>query len=186
MVSVPNAEAYERVMALVHDGRITAMDGEAFVVVGDFADARQGHALGLALQRRLRLPFELVYDPLHPQANLALRPSAGSSQPIRRSSLPAVPAGLAPAVVADPVVPESLIYLYADPRDQSQKQLLAQFLKLPLHDSDPEGVRVGVYRDTARGVRLMRRQEVALQAIGIPLQRYRRTPGSGLAIALIP
>jgi len=71
MLAVPDAAAYEQVMALVHNGQLTALDGEAFVVVGDFADARQGHALGRALQRRLRLPFELVYDPHHPQATQA-------------------------------------------------------------------------------------------------------------------
>lgn len=81
MFAVPDGEAYERVLALVHDARLTAMDGEAFLVVGSFADARVGHALGLSMQRRLRLAFELVYDAHHPQADLAWYRPSGSTAP---------------------------------------------------------------------------------------------------------
>jgi hypothetical protein len=174
MVAVPNADAYEQVMALVHEGRLTAIDGEAFVVVGDFADARQGHALGRALQRRLRLPFELVYDALHPQADLAWAPRAASPPP---------DAFVARSIVAEPVVAESLIYLYADPQTSDQQALLSHYLKQPKVLAEPAGVRVGVFRETATGIRAFRQRQADLQALGIPLQRFRRTPGSSLAMA---
>jgi hypothetical protein len=175
MLAVPSADAYEQVMALVHDGRLTAMDGEAFVVVGDFADARQGHALGRALQRRLRLPFELVYDPLHPQADLAWAPPS--------AALPPLPP-LEPSVRAEPLVAESLVYLYADPQTPDQEAKLARYLKQPTLRTEADGVRVGVYRETPKALRAFRLREADLQALGIPVQLLRRTPGSSLALAV--
>ena len=96
MFAVPNAEAYQRVLALVHDAQLTAMEGEAFVVVGSFSDARVAHSVGLSMQSRLRLAFELVYDAHHPQADLAWSRSLGSGSPaplIPPPPLPATAAG---------------------------------------------------------------------------------------------
>ena len=179
MLAVPTADAYEQVMALVHDGRLTAMDGEAFVVVGEFADARQGHALGRSLQRRLRLPFELVYDPLHPQADLAWAPPS-ALQPLQTRPQPA--ASLPP--LAEPLVAESLIYLYADPQTTDQQAKLARYLKQSSLRADTDGVRVGVYRETPQALRAFRLRQAELQALGIPVQSLRRSPGSSLALAL--
>lgn len=175
MVAVPNANAYEQVMALVHAGQLTAMDGEAFVVVGEFTDARQGHALGRALQRRLRLPFELVYDTRHPQADLAWAPqrTSASFQPIVADSL-----------VAEPRVAETLIYLYADPQIKAQQRRLTDYLKQSKLLVEADGVRVGVFRDTPKGLRTLRQREAELQSLGIPLQRFRRTSASSLAMAV--
>lgn len=172
MLAVPTADAYEQVMALVHDGRLTAMDGEAFVVVGEFDDARQGHALGRALQRRLRLPFELVYDPLHPQADLAWAPPLPTSPPLE------------PVVLAEPTVAETLIYLYADPQTTDQAAKLASYLMRPTLISDADGVRVAVYLETPKGLRAFRLRQAELQALGIPLLPLRRSPGSSLALAV--
>ena len=172
MLAVPTADAYEQVMALVHDGRLTAMDGEAFVVVGEFADARQGHALGRALQRRLLLPFELVYDPLHPQADLAWSPPLPASRPLE------------PVALAEPLVAESLIYLYADPQTIDQESRLASYLKRPKLTAEADGVRVAVYRETPKGLRAFRLRQAELQALGIPLLPLRRSPGSSLALAV--
>ena len=171
MLAVPTADAYEQVMALVHEGRLTAMDGEAFVVVGEFADARQGHALGRSLQRRLRLPFELVYDPLHPQADLAWAPPLPASPP------------LDPVVLEEPTVAETLIYLYADPQTTDQASKLASYLQQPTLRADADGVRVAVYRETAKGMRAFRLRQAELQALGIPLLPLRRRPGSSHALA---
>jgi hypothetical protein len=186
MLAVPTADAYEQVMALVHDGRLTAMDGEAFVVVGQFADARQGHALGLALQRRLRLPFELVYDQLHPQADLAWIPESTGPLAARPQPLPPLHSlpPLEPVVLSEPLVAESLIYLYADPQTTDQVAKLARYLKQPNLDADPDGVRVGVFRETSQSVRAFRLREAELQALGIPVQTLRRTPSSLLALAV--
>ena len=186
MLSVPTADAYEQVMALVHDGRLTAMDGEAFVVVGEFADARQGHALGLVLQRRLRLPFELVYDPLHPQADLAWAPESTEHLAARPQALPPLHSlpPLEPVVTAEPLVGESLIYLYADPQTTDQEAKLARYLKQPTLQADPDGVRVGVFRETSKSLRAFRQREAELQALGIPVQSLRRIPASSLALAV--
>jgi hypothetical protein len=181
LIAVPDAEAYEQVMALVHDGKLTAMDGEAFVVVGDFDDAVQVHALGIALQRKLKLPFELVYDPLHPQSDLAWTPKSSkvfSSGPSRSDATS--------SFVVDTVVAEPLIYLYANPRDEHQQRQLAQFLNRSELHPESQGIRVGQFRDTPASTRLLRRQETSLQALGIPVQRYRRIPGSPTAVALVP
>jgi hypothetical protein len=186
MLAVPTADAYEQVMALVHDGRLTAMDGEAFVVVGEFDDARQGHALGRALQRRLRLPFELVYDPLHPQADLAWAPQSTAplaARPQTTAPLPASPP-LQPVVLAEPSVAETLIYLYADPQTTDQESMLASYLKRPTLIADADGVRVAVYRETTKSLRAFRLRQAELQALGIPMLSLRRSPGSSLALAV--
>jgi hypothetical protein len=183
-MAVPTADAYDKVMALVHDGRLTAMDGEAFVVVGDFADARQGHDLGRALQRRLRLPFELVYDPLHPQADLAWNTPA--ALPLGPPPLPPLASSprVEPQVVVEPKVSESLIYLYADPQNSDQESRLAQYLQKSKLFADVDGVQVGVFRNTPKSLVAFHQREAQLQALGIPVQRLRRTPGSSLATPL--
>ena len=184
LIAVPTADAYDQVMALVHDGRLTAMDGEAFVFVGDFADARQGHDLGLSLQRRLRLPFELVYESLHPQADLAWSPPGG--KPLTPPPLPPL-AQLPPLEsngVVEAKVPESLIYLYAEPQTADQESRLAHYLQQSKLFAEVDGVRVGVYRDTPKSLAASRQREAQLQALGIPVQRLRRAPGSSLATAL--
>ena len=186
MLAVPTADAYEQVMALVHDGRLSAMDGEAFVVVGEFADARQGHALGLALQRRLRLPFELVYDPFHPQADLAWAPESRGPLAARPQALPPLHPlpPLERVALVEPVVAEALIYLYADPQTTDQVAKLARYLKQPTLHADPDGVRVGVFRETTKSLRAFRLREAELQALEIPVQSLRRTPSSSLALAI--
>lgn len=187
MLAVPSADAYEQVMALVHDGRLTAMDGEAFVLVGEFEDARQGHALGRSLQRRLHLPFELVYDPLHPQADLAwaaqlAQPLAARIQPLPPlPRLPPLPP-LEPVVLADALT-HPLIYLYAYPQSNVQNAKLARYLKQPTLRTEADGVRVGVYHDTPKSLRVLRLREAELLALGIPVQSLRPTPDSGLALA---
>lgn len=218
MFAVANAEAYERVMALVADARLTAMDGEAFVVVGAFADARTGHELGRALQRRLGLPFELVYDPQHPQADLAWLNTTRAVA--ARSAVPPSPAprlhtqqvgnvelrsarasrrGSAspsqqPRVRPEPpvVVAAALHYLYARPRDGRQRQLLAQSLGLaeeaiPASGAEaPSAIRIGVFRETRRSLQLLERRQEELRAMGIPVERHRRSPGTALLIGMTP
>ena len=184
MLAVPTADVYEQVMALVHDGRLTAMDGEAFVVVGEFEDARQGYALGRAIQRRLPLPFELVYDPLHPQADLAW--SSQLAQPLASriqtfSQLPPLPP-LEPVVLADAFA-HPLIYLYASPQTNVQNVKLAHYLNQPTLRAEADGVRVGVYRDTPKSLRGLRLREAELLALGIPARSLRRNPDSGLPVA---
>lgn len=71
LIPVASADDYQRVKQEVEEARLTALDGQAFVVAASLADARQAYDLGRALQARLPLPFELLYDDGHPQADLA-------------------------------------------------------------------------------------------------------------------
>jgi hypothetical protein len=81
-------------------------------------------------------------------------------------------------------VAESLIYLYADPQTPDQESKLARYLKQPSLRTEADGVRVGVYRETRNALRAFRLREADLQALGIPVQVLRRTPGSSLALAV--
>ncbi|MFU8884060.1 MAG: hypothetical protein ACNA8O_01220 [Cyanobacteriota bacterium] len=171
-LAVPDAEAYERAMALVADGRLTALDGEAYLVVGEFADARQAYSFGRALQRRLQLPFELVYDPGHPQADLAwARPFAIAAAPAAAS--PAKPKTPEPI---EPLPPIALLYLYATPANERQQQLLAQGLPLVPMGGSPSRVQTGVFRDTPSGRRLLAAQRQRLQALAVPYEQVRLEP----------
>jgi hypothetical protein len=160
VVAVADADAYERTMALVADGRLTALDGEAFVVVGDFADARQGYSFGRALQRRLQLPFELIYEPDHPQADLAWtrQPALAS----RTQLEPQPPAQLPP---------EPLVYLYAVPQSALQRQRLAQLLPEQMPSSALPRIRVGVFRRTPSGQRLLAAQQRRLDKLAVPYEQ---------------
>ena len=176
MLAVPDAEAYERAMALVADGRLTALDGEGFLVVGDFADAREGYRLGRALQRRLGLPFELVYDPHHPQADLAWlqRPTIASQPQPRAAQLRPLQAG-----DSEPLLQEPLVYLYALPESEQQRRSLASLLArsapgggaVPPAPQAGAPVRVGVFRPTRAGRRLLAAQERRLAALSVPHRR---------------
>ena len=86
--------------------------------------------------------------------------------------------------LAEPLVAESLIYLYADPQTTDQQAKLARYLKQSSLRADTDGVRVGVYRETPQALRAFRLRQAELQALGIPVQSLRRSPGSSLALAL--
>jgi hypothetical protein len=61
---------------------------------------------------------------------------------------------------------------------------LAHYLQQSKLFAEVDGVRVGVYRDTPKSLAASRQREAQLQALGIPVQRLRRAPGSSLATAL--
>ena len=86
--------------------------------------------------------------------------------------------------LVEPVVAEALIYLYADPQTTDQVAKLARYLKQPTLHADPDGVRVGVFRETTKSLRAFRLREAELQALEIPVQSLRRTPSSSLALAI--
>ena len=56
---------------LTTQAKLVTVQGRTFVLVGEFTDAKVAFRLGKSLQRRVKLPFELSYDPGHPQANFA-------------------------------------------------------------------------------------------------------------------
>ncbi|MCP9859230.1 MULTISPECIES: hypothetical protein [unclassified Cyanobium] len=112
-------------------------------------------------QRRLALPFELVYDQGHPQADLAWA---------RQPAIAAVP-------------PIALLYLYATPTNGRQQQLLAQLLPLAPMGRSPSRVQMGVFRDTPRGRRLLAAQQQQLQALAMPYEQVRFVPGAPVPAA---
>jgi hypothetical protein len=204
MVAVADADAYERTMALVAEGRLTAVDGEAFVVVGDFVDARQGYSFGRALQRRLKLPFELLYDPGHPQADLAWarRPFVASQpqpqQPLPQQAQEALPQlaqqplpksqqvqKAQPQLVKPqqaqprprlPLLREALVYLYAVPKSPLQRQRLAHLLPQQSASLGSDRIRVGVFRRTPTGRRLLAAQQNRLDVLAISYERFQLDP----------
>lgn len=192
-VAVADAETYERVMALLANARLTAHQGEAFLVVGAFADARQAYAFGRSLQRRLQLPFELVYEPGHPQADLAWSRSQPSPNRDLRVSPHAISSGspvqqpVTPGPLAEAAgieVPESLIYLYASPANEAQDRELAKWPLPPgaPRAADAQGrVRLGVFRDTKVGRRLLEAQLSRLQALGVSHEQVLLEPMGSLA-----
>lgn len=192
-VAVADAETYERVMALLANARLTAHQGEAFLVVGAFADARQAYAFGRSLQRRLQLPFELVYEPGHPQADLAwatTQPSASRDLHVSRHVISSgspvqqpLPQGPV-AEIAVTEVPESLIYLYASPANEAQDRELAKWTLstgAPRRADAKGRVRLGVFRDTKVGRRLLEAQLNRLQALGVSHEQVLVEPMGPLA-----
>ncbi|MEB3276084.1 MAG: hypothetical protein VKM92_03865 [Cyanobacteriota bacterium] len=85
----------ERLLRLAPQAVIVEVQGNSFVEVGRFSDARVAHQLGLTIQRRIQLPFDLAYDQNHPQLGMAM---AGQL-------LPGVPALMAGGRVQVPVAP---------------------------------------------------------------------------------
>lgn len=61
----------EQLVDLVPQATLLEIDEQNYVLVGRFGDARVAHRLGRSLQKRVGIPFDLAYDPGHPQLNLA-------------------------------------------------------------------------------------------------------------------
>lgn len=62
----------ERLLPLAPDAQIVTVAGNPFIQLANFYDARVAHQLGRSIQRRVAIPFDLAYDPDHPQLQLAL------------------------------------------------------------------------------------------------------------------
>lgn len=99
-----------RLLALVPQATLLQINGQNYVLIGRFDDARVAHRLGRSLQARYGLPFDLAYDAGHPQLNLAwLRDEpadlaearAAQVQAADRRGMPASPSPAAAA--ADPL-----------------------------------------------------------------------------------
>jgi len=63
----------ERLLPLAPDAQLVTVGGNPFIQLASFADARIAHRLGRSIQRRVAIPFDLAYDPGHPQLELAMR-----------------------------------------------------------------------------------------------------------------
>lgn len=105
-------------LPLAPQATLVEVGGASFVQVASFVDARVAHRLGLSIQRRLKLPFDLAYDPNHPQIDLALgggllqeRPGAvarSTPRPVAQPAAPTSPVAYQqtqPAAVAAPEAP---------------------------------------------------------------------------------
>lgn len=91
LIPVRDGLEFAQVSRLVVDARVFEEGEQAFVMVGAFDDAQVAYRLGATLQGRLKLPFELHYDPGHPQSDLAW--SKSLARPPARSTavLPLMP-----------------------------------------------------------------------------------------------
>jgi hypothetical protein len=99
LIPVRDGLEFAQVSRLVVDARVFEEGEQAFVMVGAFDDAQVAYRLGATLQGRLKLPFELHYDPGHPQSDLAwtkslARPTARSTAAAAASKPPGSPAVL--------------------------------------------------------------------------------------------
>lgn len=74
---VLTGEELAQLLPLAPQATLVQINGSSYVLVAEFPDARVAHRLGRTIQRRLRIPFDLAYDPGHPQVDLA------SQQPIQ-------------------------------------------------------------------------------------------------------
>ena len=63
----------ERLLPLAPDAQLVTVEGHPFIQLASFADARIAHRLGRSIQRRVAIPFDLAYDPGHPQLELAMQ-----------------------------------------------------------------------------------------------------------------
>ena len=72
LIPVLTGTELDQVRSLAPTASIVTINGETFLELGSFKDARVAHRLGLSIQKRLRIPFDLAYDPDHPQIALAL------------------------------------------------------------------------------------------------------------------
>lgn len=61
----------EQLVDLVPQATLLEINEQNYVLVGRFGDARVAHRLGRSLQKRVGIPFDLAYDPGHPQLNLS-------------------------------------------------------------------------------------------------------------------
>ena len=87
----------DQVRKIAPTASIVTINGETFLEVGSFTDARVAHRLGRSIQKRLAIPFDLAYDPGHPQIALALgpEPSPKAVAELARSSAAPVVAAIA-------------------------------------------------------------------------------------------
>lgn len=72
LIPILTGHELDQVRKLAPAASITTINGETFLEVGSFTDARVAHRLGRSIQKRLSIPFDLAYDPDHPQIALAL------------------------------------------------------------------------------------------------------------------
>lgn len=72
LIPVLTGTELDQVRKLAPTAVIVTINGETFLEVGMFSDARVAHRLGRSIQKHLSIPFDLAYDPGHPQIELAL------------------------------------------------------------------------------------------------------------------
>lgn len=72
LIPILTGAELDLVRKLAPQAAIVRIDGATYLEVGAFTDARVAHRLGRSIQKRLSIPFDLAYDPDHPQIALAL------------------------------------------------------------------------------------------------------------------
>lgn len=91
-----------RLQPLMPSALVVEINGQRFVRLGSYADARVAYRLGRSIQRQLQLPFDLAYEPGHPQLDGAwlvqLKQAKTSAAPAPQASAAAV---LSPSTPTD-------------------------------------------------------------------------------------
>lgn len=89
---VLTGEEFDQLLPLAPQATLIQINGSTYVLIAEFPDARVAHRLGSTIQRRLRIPFDLAYDPGHPQLDLARqqqsRAAAAAASAVEQERLP--------------------------------------------------------------------------------------------------
>jgi hypothetical protein len=123
------------------------------------------------------LPFELLYEPGHPQANLAwARQPALASQPNPNPESRPQPQPQPQSRPRAPLWREDLVYLYAVPQHPIHRERVAQLLPRQIANPGLERIRVGVFRRTPTGLRLLAAKQKRLDRLAVPYERLQLDP----------
>lgn len=101
---VLTGEEFAQLLPLAPQATLVQINGSSYVFIAEFPDARVAHRLGSTIQRRLRIPFDLAYDPGHPQVDLARqqpsRALAAAASALEQDLQPAGPRPPVPGAAA--------------------------------------------------------------------------------------
>ena len=76
----------DAVASIANQPKIVSIKGRSFVLVGEFYDAKIAYRVGVSIQKRLGLPFEIAYDPGHPQSDFSWFKEMAAGQPSQQNS----------------------------------------------------------------------------------------------------
>lgn len=78
----------DQLRSLAPAAPLVSIDGATYLELGTFADARVAHRLGRSIQKRLAIPFDLAYDPDHPQVAIAFGEESLNHPPVQQATQP--------------------------------------------------------------------------------------------------
>lgn len=199
LIPLLQGDELKRLQSLAPGAVVVEINGGRFVRLGSFADARVAYRLGRAIQRRFKQPFDLAYEPGHPQLDGAWLAELGQAQPPtplvpqpspdQTSSAPASGTDWAAAGVRvsraglarNPEL-DYLLVSVQDPAALQRLQLLTPVQELLLHDGMALA-RVGVFTRSSHGQRLLEQRLLSLRGLEQELELLVARNGTLVAIA---